>query len=69
MLRVFNICLVLGLVVLAYVIYQVKYEAKGLDTDDTWQSILAHEKKILAANAWDMQTTLKSGASAAYRVI
>jgi cell division protein FtsL len=33
MLRVFNICLVLGLVVLAYVIYQVKYEAKGLDAD------------------------------------
>jgi cell division protein FtsL len=33
MLRVFNICLVLGLVVLAYVIYQVKYEAKGLDAE------------------------------------
>jgi len=31
MLRFVNICLVLGLVALAYVIYQVKYEAHGLD--------------------------------------
>jgi cell division protein FtsL len=31
MLRIFNICLVLGLVALASVIYQVKYEARGLD--------------------------------------
>lgn len=31
MLRFVNICLVLGLVALAHVIYQVKYEAKGLD--------------------------------------
>jgi cell division protein FtsL len=31
MLRFVNICLVLGLVALAYVIYQVKYEARGLD--------------------------------------
>ena len=33
MLRFVNICLVLGLVALAYVIYQVKYQARGLDTD------------------------------------
>lgn len=33
MLRFVNICLVLGLVALAYVIYQVKYEARGLDTE------------------------------------
>jgi cell division protein FtsL len=31
MLRFVNICLVLGLVAIAYVIYQVKYEARGLD--------------------------------------
>lgn len=31
MLRFVNICLVLGLVSLAYVIYQVKYEARSLD--------------------------------------
>jgi cell division protein FtsL len=31
MLRFVNICLVLGLVALAYVIYEVKYEARGLD--------------------------------------
>jgi cell division protein FtsL len=31
MLRFVNICLVLGLVALAYVIYQVKYEARALD--------------------------------------
>jgi cell division protein FtsL len=31
MLRFVNICLVLGLVALAYVIYQVKYEAHTLD--------------------------------------
>lgn len=31
MLRFVNICLVLGLVALAYVIYQVKYEAHALD--------------------------------------
>jgi cell division protein FtsL len=33
MLRFVNICLVLGLVALAYVIYQVKYQARGLDAD------------------------------------
>ena len=31
MLRFVNVCLVLALVALAYVIYQVKYEARGLD--------------------------------------
>lgn len=31
MLRFVNICLVLGLVALAYVIYQVKYQSRGLD--------------------------------------
>lgn len=31
MLRIINVCLVIGLVVLAYFIYQVKYEARGLD--------------------------------------
>jgi cell division protein FtsL len=31
MLRFVNLCLVLGLVALAYVIYQVKYEARALD--------------------------------------
>jgi len=31
MLRFVNICLVLGLVAIAYVIYQVKYEARALD--------------------------------------
>jgi len=31
MLRFVNICLVMGLVALAYVIYQVKYETRGLD--------------------------------------
>jgi cell division protein FtsL len=31
--RIINICLVLGLVALACVIYQVKYQARGLDTD------------------------------------
>jgi cell division protein FtsL len=31
MLRFVNICLVLGLVALAFVIYQVKYEARALD--------------------------------------
>ena len=31
MLRFVNVCLVLGLVALAYVIYEVKYEARGLD--------------------------------------
>ena len=31
MLRFVNICLVLGLVALAYVIYQSKYEARALD--------------------------------------
>jgi cell division protein FtsL len=31
MLRFVNICLALGLVALAYVIYQVKYEARALD--------------------------------------
>jgi cell division protein FtsL len=33
MLRFVNICLVLGLVALAYVIYQVKYEARALDQE------------------------------------
>jgi cell division protein FtsL len=33
MLRFVNICLVLGLVALASVIYQVKYETRGLDTE------------------------------------
>jgi cell division protein FtsL len=33
MLRFVNICLFLGLVALAYVIYQVKYEARGLDEE------------------------------------
>jgi cell division protein FtsL len=33
MLRFVNICLVLGLVALAYVIYHVKYEARALDRD------------------------------------
>jgi cell division protein FtsL len=33
MLRFVNICLVLGLVALAYVIYQVKYEARALDAE------------------------------------
>ena len=33
MLRFVNICLVLGLVALAYVIYQVKYETRGLDAE------------------------------------
>ncbi len=31
--RVINICLVLGLVALACVIYQVKYQARGLDAE------------------------------------
>jgi cell division protein FtsL len=33
MLRFINICLVLGLVALACVIYQVKYQAKGIDAE------------------------------------
>ena len=33
MLRFINICLVLGLVALACVIYHVKYQARGLDVD------------------------------------
>jgi cell division protein FtsL len=33
MLRFINICLLLGLVALAYVIYDVKYQARGLDQD------------------------------------
>ena len=33
MLRFINICLVLGLVALAYVIYEVKYEARALDEE------------------------------------
>lgn len=41
MLRFVNICLVLGLVALAYVIYQVKYEARALD-----EEIAALGKKI-----------------------
>jgi cell division protein FtsL len=35
MLRFVNLCLILGLVALASVIYQVKYQARGLDTDIT----------------------------------
>ena len=35
MLRFVNICLVLGLVALAYVIYQVKYQAHALDDEIT----------------------------------
>ncbi|MEG6509114.1 hypothetical protein V6C03_09030 [Methyloligella sp. 2.7D] len=35
MLRFVNICLLLGLVGLSYVIYDVKYEARGLDHDIT----------------------------------
>ncbi len=41
MLRFLNICLVLGLVALAYVIYQVKYQARGLDAE-----ISALDKRI-----------------------
>jgi cell division protein FtsL len=41
MLRFVNICLVLGLAALAYVIYQVKYEARALDDE-----IAALSKKI-----------------------
>lgn len=41
MLRFVNICLVLALVALAYVNYQVKYEARGLD-----EEIVALNKKI-----------------------
>jgi len=33
MLRFVNICLVLGLVALAYVIYQVKYQSRALDAE------------------------------------
>lgn len=33
MLRFVNICLVLGLVAIAYVIYQVKYETRALDAE------------------------------------
>jgi cell division protein FtsL len=33
MLRFVNVCLVLGLVALAYVIYQVKYETRALDVE------------------------------------
>jgi cell division protein FtsL len=33
MLRFINVCLALGLVALAYVIYEVKYEARTLDDD------------------------------------
>src|SRR5437773_413577 len=33
MLRFVNVCLVLGLVALAYVIYEVKYQARGLDEE------------------------------------
>jgi cell division protein FtsL len=35
MLRFVNICLVLGLVAIAYVIYQVKYESRALDAEIT----------------------------------
>jgi cell division protein FtsL len=43
MLRFINICLVIGLVALAYVIYQVKYEARALD-----RQIIAVSKEIEA---------------------
>ena len=43
MLRFVNICLVLGLVALAYVIYQVKYEARSLD-----EEIVTLNKKLEA---------------------
>src|SRR5262245_27545696 len=33
MLRFVNVCLVLGLLALAYVIYEVKYEARALDVE------------------------------------
>jgi cell division protein FtsL len=33
MLRFVNVCLVLGLVALAYVIYQVKYQSRALDAE------------------------------------
>jgi len=35
MLRFVNICLVLGLVAIAYVIYQVKYQSRALDAEIT----------------------------------
>ena len=41
MLRFINICLVLGLAALAYVIYQVKYDARALD-----EQIVDLNKKI-----------------------
>ena len=41
MLRFINVCLVLGLVALACVIYQVKYQARGFDGD-----IAALDKRI-----------------------
>jgi cell division protein FtsL len=41
MLRFINVCLVLGLVALACVIYQVKYQARGFDAD-----IAALDKRI-----------------------
>jgi len=41
MLRFINICLVLGLVALACVIYQVKYQARALDAE-----IVALDKRI-----------------------
>lgn len=41
MLRFVNVCLVLGLVALACVIYQVKYQARGFDAD-----IAALDKRI-----------------------
>ncbi|HBF61617.1 MAG TPA: hypothetical protein DDW48_09425 [Methyloceanibacter sp.] len=41
MLRFVNVCLVLGLVALAYVIYQVKYEARSLD-----EKIVVLERQI-----------------------
>jgi cell division protein FtsL len=41
MLRFVNVCLVLGLVAIAYVIYQVKYETRALDAQ-----ILSLNKKI-----------------------
>jgi cell division protein FtsL len=41
MLRFVNICLILGLIALAYVIYQVKYQAHALD-----DQIVSLNKKI-----------------------
>lgn len=47
MLRFVNICLVLGLVALAYVIYQAKYEAHALDE----QIVVLHKELEAERNA------------------